>query len=545
MAHEARTWVEYIDIATNSAEEHPVLALPGHRDSQSDFTYYSARSLRRLADNAASVYVDGGLRPRQSGERPLLVALFGYGTIEWAASFFAITRMGHAVFNLSSRLSEDYVARLLVKSDPDVLVHDRPVVLPNEGVVRLPLVEGQLLTSAIKKSLGEITCDPKTIAGSDTVFICHSSGTTSLPKLLPFSNDDWMTRQRTMRLIYRDDKREWAASAMYNIVGLNRLTRSLTKTAPTFFDNDRVNFTTDSIMSFLDEAQLDFISTTPYTLNLIARAKGGIRTLRGYEKVTVFGAVCPDELGDMLSREGIFVLDTYASTETGILLESAKPDRDTAWKWLLPSPPKKAFLDMRPVQGHDNVFELVLLPGCPEVLSAFAAEDGHYYTKDLFLRHPTKPDAWKIIGRKDDEIKVYQRDRQTIVNAIPYEQELMHDNEDLVDDIVLFGQGRGKLGVLAFAAAASPGSVTADLVLSRVWETIERRINGKMTVGINRDMIVPLDVRGKRLPRTWKFNLMRAQIYLRFEDEINLAYERSADAVVDRDRSGAVKEAQL
>ena len=91
MAHEARTWVEYIDIATNSAEEHPVLALPGHRDSQSDFTYYSARSLRRLADNAASVYVDGGLRPRQSGERPLLVALFGYGTIEWAVGVFVDT----------------------------------------------------------------------------------------------------------------------------------------------------------------------------------------------------------------------------------------------------------------------------------------------------------------------------------------------------------------------------------------------------------------------------------------------------------------------
>lgn len=30
--------------------------------------------------------------------------------------------------------------------------------------------------------------------------------------------------------------------------------------------------------------------------------------------------------------------------------------------------------------------------------------DGSYATKDLFLKHPTKPDAYRYIGRLDDTL---------------------------------------------------------------------------------------------------------------------------------------------
>ena len=51
-----------------------------------------------------SAYV---LKARRKGGSPLLIAILAPATIEWAATFFAITRMGHASLLLSNRLPDD------------------------------------------------------------------------------------------------------------------------------------------------------------------------------------------------------------------------------------------------------------------------------------------------------------------------------------------------------------------------------------------------------------------------------------------------------
>lgn len=83
---QTRTWVEMARVAFARASQQPVLAFPEGRLDQSGFKYYTPEQLKTLTLRAASFYADHGIRPRQKGEAALVIALFGYGTINWVVS---------------------------------------------------------------------------------------------------------------------------------------------------------------------------------------------------------------------------------------------------------------------------------------------------------------------------------------------------------------------------------------------------------------------------------------------------------------------------
>lgn len=436
---------------------------------------------------------------------------------------------GHTLLTLSPRLSEDYVTRLLEKSQADIIIHDRPFVQPTKYLRSIPLAEEEQLSSVHTRPETELVCEPSVVEEGDVLFIHHSSGSTSLPKLLPVSNDIWVIKMRQFRKILDRTKRDWPASAVYNYFGFSMLCHSLiNKTACTFFENDRTHFSPEGALAFLDEAQPQEVQLTPWTLGVLASTQGGIERLRQADDVRTFGAVCPDDLGNMLVRKGVRLSNNYGQTEIGGFMTSQlRPADDDEWDWLMPRVGKKEFVDMRPLTTENSLHELIVLPGYPELLPTVQAEDGSYATGDLFLKHPTKPDRWKIVGRKDDQLKIYKDDRQILINAIMYEQKVMEGIEDVLDDVVVFGQGRGKLGIFVFAQGAEPGSKTAQSVADRTWEAIQRHINGKLPVGIAKDMIVVVDTKRAALPQTGKYNLIRAQVYMTFKNLIDQAYERS------------------
>lgn len=84
--NQKRTWVEHLNAKLANESQQPVLAFPEGQEDETGFKYYTPAQLRTLALQAASFYAEQGLSPRQKGGGPLVVALFGYGTIEWAVS---------------------------------------------------------------------------------------------------------------------------------------------------------------------------------------------------------------------------------------------------------------------------------------------------------------------------------------------------------------------------------------------------------------------------------------------------------------------------
>ena len=302
---------------------------------------------------------------------------------------------------------------------------------------------------------------------------------------------------------------------------------ALTKeNATTFFDNDRVPFTNPSLVEFLSAAQPQLIWTTPYSLELIASSKEGLDLLQQAEYVKLFGAVLPQHVGDRLTASGIFIGTEYGLSEGGLLLTSnRRPRDDKDWDYLEPiTDAIGKLLRFQPIEtsgSGEQMYEIVAGDGVPNVLDEVKDAKGDFYTGDIVLKHPTKASRWKIVGRRDDQIKCYQNDRQVIVNALEYEGKIKAGNEDILEEAVLFGQGKDKLGVLIFSENALGHAQHA--VVERVWATIRTSINAKLKVPIEKDMIrIVTDPAG--VPRTTKLNFIRPQVYGLYQSVIDDAY---------------------
>lgn len=316
-------------------------------------------------------------------------------------------------------------------------------------------------------------------------------------------------------------------------MGIRILVLALSKVnALDYFDNDRIPFTSNRLEEFLLEARPEVVWATPYALELISYSETCTNVLSKSEHVKLFGAVCPQKVGDSLVNRGVQLASEYGMSEGGKLMTSAlRPRDDKDWDYLMAAGEGQAqYLSFKPIglasDGEaglkgEQLYELIVTNHSPYVLSSVKDADGNFATGDLFLKHPTKDGRWKIVGRKDDQLKIYQGDRQMIINAYEYEGDIKAGNEDIVDEAVVFGQGKARLGVLIFAGRAVDEPV--NNVVERVWTTIDEKVNPKMKAKISKDMIKVI-TEGVELPRTTKFNFIRPQIYLRYAHVIEDAY---------------------
>jgi long-subunit acyl-CoA synthetase (AMP-forming) len=87
--------------------------------------------------------------------------------------------------------------------------------------------------------------------------------------------------------------------------------------------------------------------------------------------------------------------------------------------------------------------------------------------KDLFIAHPTIPDAWKFVGRLDDGITPTNGEK---VLPLPIEERIQHD--PLVKDAVVFGIDRPVPGLLLFRAISARG-LSNDEFTEKVLPAVE------------------------------------------------------------------------
>ena len=256
--------------------------------------------------------------------------------------------MGHSILVLSARLSDAVVEALLEKSGCQTIICERALHI-DASFSQIPIVSAQRLQGEAKPE-SDLVCDPDSVdADLDVCCTAHSSGSTGVPKLFPATHDELMKFLRSARWAYAP-ARSWLASALYNIVGLRMMMACLSRSTPVFYDNDRLSFSTEGLLSVMEEIQPEEIFVTPYSLGLIATKGEGVAQLTKANKVIMFGAVCPQALGDDMVREGVSFSSMYGLSEAGSLLGSVKPFvNDDEWDWLAPYPWTKDHLEFRKV----------------------------------------------------------------------------------------------------------------------------------------------------------------------------------------------------
>lgn len=250
-------------------------------------------------------------------------------------------------------------------------------------------------------------------------------------------------------------------------------------------------------------------------------------------------------------------------------MDSGPPaENDTSWEYMALAPRAAKYIVMTPLtrgssetiapaSTQQQLYECVVdrrLPGLVLELQvdAEATTAEMFHTKDVFVRHERDANRWKFVGRLDDYFSLASA---RVINANTYEEVVKSRCGDLVDECVLFGEGRSKLGMLIWLKNCPAGSdvgkqtasdhnvaeVFAEKVREKVWEELSEWVAAIgdvitndadwRTDVIEKNLVVVVGPGGAaahaEVPRTDKGNVMRYQAYSRFAGLIEDAYKTS------------------
>lgn len=211
--------------------------------------------------------------------------------------------------------------------------------------------------------------------------------------------------------------------------------------------------------------------------------------------------------------------DWRGRTETGRLMNSARPPGDRYWNYMRLLPPARPFVLMDEVAP--GLYECVALDGLKSKSTVNSDNPpGSFRTSDLFAPHATEPGLWRYVCRLDD--------RFTLINGekvLPISMEGRIRQEECVKEAVVFGEGKSYPGALVFRAGGV-AHMTDEEFLKAVWPAVEAANSQAETFSrIPKELVVVLPADAS-YPRTDKGTFIRVPTYRQFEQEIEAAYER-------------------
>lgn len=205
-------------------------------------------------------------------------------------------------------------------------------------------------------------------------------------------------------------------------------------------------------------------------------------------------------------------------TECGFVGASlGRPAGDHAWAYIRPPPQMMKHIWTKPI--NKNTFEFVFLRDYPSRIASNSDEPPEsFHSRDIFTPHASIPGAWKYIGRLDDRVTLLNGEK-----VLPLPIEGIVREAALVREAVVFGIGKEIPGLLLFRAEAARILSDEDFVVSVLPQIRIANQSSESFSQIYQGMVVPLPA-GIEIPMTDKGSIIRAQVYAKFEREIEDAY---------------------
>lgn len=184
------------------------------------------------------------------------------------------------------------------------------------------------------------------------------------------------------------------------------------------------------------------------------------------------GGDLPQILGDVIASK-IRLLNQFGASELGLtpaIISSTHRGLED-WKYIQFHP--QLGLELRPVS--DDVYELYAVRD-PEKIDkqptfTLFPNAQEYPSRDLFVRHPSKPDLWSWQARADDII-VFLNGEKT--NPISMEQHIVSRNTDISAALVVGAQRfQAALLIEPLTTAKALGPAERAAFIERTWPTIE------------------------------------------------------------------------
>ncbi|KAJ7696821.1 acetyl-CoA synthetase-like protein [Mycena rosella] len=241
--------------------------------------------------------------------------------------------------------------------------------------------------------------------------------------------------------------------------------------------------------------------------------------------LTYSGGPLASRVGDSLFSQGVKIIPMYGATEFGTpcLVKMRQEEIDAGeWAWMRFS----SRINVRWIPQGDGTFECQFLtvPETHQVAVENLPDARGYSTKDLFERHPTKPDLFKIVGRLDD-VLIMANGEKTVPG--PMEDVIMAS--PAIMGAVMFGRERNQVGVLIEPNPQYKLDLEDEGQLAKfrnlIWPVIEEANEDAPAFSrIYKEMIL-VTGRGKPMLRAPKGTVMKKATIALYEQEIEALYD--------------------
>jgi acyl-coenzyme A synthetase/AMP-(fatty) acid ligase len=517
-AEEPLTMDAFLRLRARQMGTDPIVAYPS---SGIDYVEYSPHQLNASACRAAKHYACMIPLRSSSAESEVTIAILGPSNLEYLITLLALTKLGHTVLFLSTRLSVvAYVSLLWTTGAKHLLIDQSFQKVATSVRSELPtLTIGSIASRDVFENDSAYTTtiadhlDPM-VENTKIAWIIHSSGSTGLPKPI------YQTHRAALKNYTNNmNMVGFITLPLFHAHGLSVLFRAFNARKKVMLYNANLPLAREYLLGVLrDHSDVEIFYGVPYALKILAETPDGIAALAKLKAVMSAGSACPDAVGDRLVANGVNLVSHFGTTETGQLMTSARPnpDEDKDWNYLRAMPDVRPYLRWEP--QSDNIFELVVLDGLKSKVAS-NRPDGSYATKDLFIPHPTRPHAWKYYARLDDTITLVNGEK-----AVPnlFEHDIRTNPN--VSEAIIFGAGKPRLGMMIIPSAATDG-FDQEVILGSILPSLEKaNREAPGYAQINREMVKLLP-RDTEIPKTDKGTVIRARFYKEFESQIDAIYE--------------------
>lgn len=450
--------------------------------------------------------------------------MLGFSNLDYIATFLGISRLGHTVLFLSTRISVEAYVRLLKGTKASFLLvdpkfKDMGVQVQGEMSLNVKMLctsKDYIRTAASSVSTtSSRTYLDATKESSNIAWIIHSSGSTGLPKPI------YQTHKGALNnYIHNFGLRGFITLPLFHAHGLSCLFRAIHARKLIYVYNADLPLTASHLLTTIRQhTEIQILYAVPYALKLLSESEEGIKRLASLDLVMSGGSACPKPIGDKLTSQGVTLISHYGTTETGQLMSSFRPLNDKDWDFVRPSPGLLPYI--RWEEQTSGIFELCVLDGWPSLVTS-NRPDKSYATKDLFERHPTTPNAWRYYARLDDTLVLENGEK-----ANPLLIEGVAKNNANIAEAVVFGANRPRIGLFLIASPTT-SCKTPEQLVDLIWPALVKANDVVPAYSrLSRDMITVLAA-DTEYRKTDKGTVIRAAFYRDFQGLIDAAYDEAA-----------------
>ncbi|KAI5275360.1 acetyl-CoA synthetase-like protein [Aureobasidium subglaciale] len=363
---------------------------------------------------------------------------------------------------------------------------------------------------------------------NDPIAVFHTSGSTGMPKLTimnhevvaaldAFRNIEARTGRAIQTSTYAH-KKTLLLFPMFHASALSTLFLSIWNTVPTVLPPP-VPLTADLANEMLVNIDIEASIMPPSILAEIAGNHEYLRNLCQCSSVMYGGGPLPTEAGKRIAS-GTTLITVFGSSETGFFPVEVL-DRDD-WPYIKLSPCAGGVY--RPYA--DNLCELVIErdPALKEFQPVFSMypEMEVYHTKDLFAKHPVKPDLWLWQGRIDDIIVLSNGEKFNPTSM----EDVIINGHPAVESALICGHGRTQCALLLelSSSQSSDDEKSEEEVVEELWPAVQRANENIPEYGrLMKDMVIVVK-QGKRMVRADKGTVQRKRTLERFAAELDKLY---------------------